>query len=90
MKFVIAWTNRDKSAEAQKAVLQAFEAWTPPPGITEFVANADGSGGGLVIEADDIKVLAEAIAPFTQWLDYKIVPVLDIADAVNIIKANLS
>ena len=90
MKFVIAWTNtRAKTPEDQKALLQAYEAWTPPDGISEFVQRADGQGGGLIIEADDVATLSKSIAPFVPWLDYEIIPVLDIGSAVEIVAANL-
>jgi len=89
-KYVVSWTNTRAKAKAdQKAVLDAFEAWTPPAGISEMLVRADGNGGGLIIETDDVKVIAEAIAPFAGWLDYEIVPVLDIQVGVDLIKANL-
>jgi hypothetical protein len=89
MKFVIAWTVRDKSAEAQKAIVSAFEAWTPPEGVGEMLSRADGQGGGMIVETDDAAVLRDICMPFSAWLDYDINPVIGVQDAVDAIKSQL-
>lgn len=47
----------------------------------------DGQGGYAVISTDNVNGLTEGLAPFTPWLEYTIVPVLEIGDGVAITAA---
>ena len=44
----------------------------------------DGSGGFAVVETDDASLIAKDVAPFTAWFDFRVHPVLEIADAAAI------
>ena len=90
MKFVVAWTARPGSdpganIESSEKLLQAFGSWTPPEAwtISEFLTRADGKGGLLVCETDDLASIDRAVAQFLPWLDYEVTPVVDIGAGVG-------
>jgi Protein of unknown function (DUF3303) len=96
MLFQVNYTIRAggsaKENEAAARRLQAlFAKWSPPAGmdIKSFYARADGTGGSLVLEADDAKVLLDGPAKFGIFNDFEIVPILDISEAVAIQNAAL-
>jgi len=59
-------------------------AWKPPAGFT-FQGHwhtADGMGGMFIAEADSAADSLEATAAFADLLEFHVVPVLDIMEAV--------
>ena len=89
MKFVVQWTVRPGSdpkgnIESSDSLLQAFGSWTPPPEwtISEFLNRVDGRGGLLICETDDLTSIDRAVAQYLAWLDYDVIPVVDIGDSV--------
>ena len=88
MLFAAIYTVRgDVSEEKQKRSLQLFTNWTPPAGF-EFKAHyalADGSGGIAIVETNSAAAHLEAVAPFGVFFDFKIIPILDIGEAVPIL-----
>lgn len=92
MKYVVAWTYRFNGSESDNEAgigrgLQLFSKWSPPSSQTfhAFVGRVDGSGGFAVVETDDPKSLADAPNTFGSIAEYQIYPVLDIADAVELL-----
>ena len=90
MKFIVQWTARAGSnpkdnVESSESLLKAFGSWTPPAEwtISEFVARVDGRGGLLICETDDLAGIDRAVAQYLAWLDYDVIPVVDIADGVG-------
>ena len=94
MKFIVQWTarpgsNPKRNVESSESLLQAFGSWTPPPEwtISEFIARVDGRGGLLIIETDDLASIDRAVAQYLTWLDYDVIPVVDIVDSVGSLAA---
>ena len=91
MLFQINYTTREggsarENEESGKRALALFSHWSPPAGmeIKSFLARADGKGGSLVLETDDVKVLLDGPAKFGAINEFEIVPVLDISEAMPI------
>ena len=84
MKYVVTWDARPNVTEEQLArSLQVFSKWAPSEGVAykEFLGRVDGGGGYAVVETDDVALIAKDTNPFTVWFDFRIVPVLEIADS---------
>lgn len=94
MKFIVQWTARpgsdpEDNLESSESLLKAFGSWTPPAEwtISEFIARVDGRGGLLIVETDDLASIDRAVAQYLAWLDYDIIPVVDIGDSVTSLAA---
>ena len=90
MKFIVQWTQRYGSApvdnvDSAESLIKAFGTWDPPKEwtISEFIARVDGRGGMLICETDDLPSISKTVAQYGAWLDYEILPVVDIADNVT-------
>ena len=93
-KYLLSWKTRTGGSAQQnhddgKAVLAAFAKWQMPAGQTwsEFLSRIDGEGGFAVIETDDQAGLLDGVSKFTTWLQFDIVPVVDIMDGVAVLAA---
>jgi hypothetical protein len=76
------------SADAQSGIKRAsaaFAAWSPPKGITyhQFLSRLD-SGGFAVVETDNPALVAEVTTKFGVWLNFEVVPVIDVGEIVPI------
>jgi len=85
----VQWSTRPGSEakdnlESSESLLEAFGSWTPPSEwtISEFINRVDGRGGLLICETDDLVSIDKAVAQFLPWLDYDVIPVVDIAESV--------
>ena len=73
----------------QRLVLKLWKDWTPPEGfeIQSFHMAPDGRGF-LLVEAEDAATVFESTALWSAVLiDYDIVPVVDVDQAVQILSA---
>ena len=52
--------------------------------IKSFHARADGRGGTVVVETNDVKTLLDGPAKFGIFNDFEIVPIVDITEAVAV------
>jgi hypothetical protein len=70
----------------QRTGLKRFQAWKPPAGFSfqGHWTTADGMGGMFIAEADSAATAYEVSATFADMLEFHIVPVLDIMEAVPI------
>lgn len=87
MLFYVGWKPRPSQGPSEaEAGLEIFSRWQPPEGL-EFKGmwgRSDG-GGFCVCEASSAEVMFEATAPWAaSYLDYDIVPIVDIEKAVEI------
>jgi hypothetical protein len=96
MKYVVTWTFRSFGSVTQQEasasrLLKVYSEWTPPASVTfhQFVGRIDGSGGYQVVETDSPADLAETTAKFAPFADFRVEPVLDIADAAGAAKAGI-
>lgn len=88
MLFYVGWKPRvGQSPEVGEKSLEVFSRWEPPEGL-EFRgmwSRADG-GGFCVCEAASAEVVFEATAPWAgSFLDYDIVPIVDMDKAVGLL-----
>jgi hypothetical protein len=89
MKFIVQWTTRPGGDPADnvgssESLTKAYGTWAPPDEwtISEFVARVDGRGGLLIVETNDLASIDRTVAQYLAWLDYDVIPVVDIADGV--------
>jgi hypothetical protein len=84
--MLIGGTYRFRPGTDQRIGLKRFQAWKPPAGF-DFHGHwttADGMGGMFIAEADSVATAFEVTATFADLLDFHLVPVLDIMEAVPI------
>jgi len=88
MKYVITWAYRLEGSAAENDLTVArlhlaFTRWTPSPEVNflQFLGYVEADGGAAVVEADSPVSLARELAKFTPYLNYPVMPALDIADA---------
>jgi hypothetical protein len=85
--FATVFTPRGAgSEEAEKRVQQIYSQWKPPAGleIKAFYEFADGNGGIVISETTSAAVILEAVSPFVPYLKYKVIPIIEISEAVSI------
>ncbi|MGH9207410.1 MAG: DUF3303 domain-containing protein [Acidimicrobiales bacterium] len=72
--------------DAAKRGLALFSKWSPPAGmeIKSFYARADGNGGTVIVDTNDVKALADGPTKFGFLNDFEIVPILDITEGTAI------
>ncbi len=94
MKFIVQWTTRfadnpSDNVKSTESLLKAFGSWEAPKEwtISEFVARIDGQGGMLICESTDLESISRTVAQYGAWLDYDVIPVVDIADNVTALAA---
>jgi hypothetical protein len=91
MKYVIDYQIRtaglahDQNLGNQESLLKVFEQWKPEDGLTihSFVSTLD-NGGYILLEADDPLTVSRFVSKFVYWNDVKVVPVVDVAEAVGV------
>jgi Protein of unknown function (DUF3303) len=93
-KYVMSWKTRGGGSAQEnhddgKSILAAFAKWQIPAdqNYTEFLSRIDGGGGFAVIETDNQAGLLDGVSKFITWLEFDIVPVLDIMDGVAVLAA---
>jgi len=88
MLFLVSYRPRAGRLEAEeKRVLNLFVNWKPPEGSTikSHYARADG-GGLVIIDSNSAISSVEALAPWIAFLDYEIVPIVEIAEALPVLQ----
>jgi hypothetical protein len=91
MKYVIDYQIRTtgldygQNLSSQDALLKVFEQWKPEDGLTihSFVSTLD-NGGYILLETDDPLAVSRFVGKFVYWNDVKVVPVVDVAEAVGV------
>ncbi|MGO8871219.1 MAG: DUF3303 domain-containing protein [Acidimicrobiales bacterium] len=93
-KYLMSWKTRaggtaQQNHEDGKSVLAAFGKWEIPADqkYLEFLTRVDGEGGFAVIETDNQAGLLDGVSKFLTWLEFNIVPVVDIMDGVSTLAA---
>lgn len=81
-----------ENQESARRTLALFSKWSPPAGmeVKSFYARADGRGGSLIVETDDVKVLLDGPSKFGAINEFEIVPVIEISEAVPILSEALA
>src|SRR5215210_2156980 len=85
---MLTWWERpgDSYAEheaAQRRILGIFEKWEIPESLTfhQFLVRVGEFGGYAVVETDDLAEIEKVIATYAMF-QFRLEPVLDVADAV--------
>jgi hypothetical protein len=70
--------------EDSKRIVKLFTNWTPPAGVEHksHYVFADGSGGLVIMEVSTPAAGFESTEPWTPFMDQRIVPLLDVGEAV--------
>jgi hypothetical protein len=98
MKFLVTWDNRwgghsaaDFDADSQR-LLDAFAKWEPPASVNiiTMLERLDGSGGYAIFETDNPADVAEAPSKFGAWLDFKVIPVMDLVESIGIVQEGMA
>lgn len=87
MKYVVTWEQYQNTSEEQQArSLQVFSKWSPDERVDfqQFLGRVDGQGGFSVVETDELSLLAKEIALFSPFFEFKVYPVLEIAQTAEI------
>jgi hypothetical protein len=82
-------TVGSRSPDAAKALMTRFGEVGATPGEVAHYVFADGSGGVVIADADDAKVLHDAALAYTEWLEFDTSIVLKLEDALPGILAAL-
>jgi hypothetical protein len=84
--MLVGGTYQFRAGVDQRIGLKRFQAWKPPAGFSfqGHWSTADGMGGMFIAEVDDAANALEATAAFADLMEFHIVPVLDIMEAVPI------
>ena len=97
MKYMLEYKIRttgtyDENFAGSEALLNAFGKWKPEDGLTvhAFVSNLAGSGGYVLAEASDPKVIVAFVSKYNFWNDVNVVPVVDVGESVPIAAASLA
>lgn len=85
MKFTVSWSINP--AHRRDANARFLETGGGPPDGIEMLGRWHGGEGGFVLaETGDVKALYEWLGQWNDLLDFKVTPVMDDADAAEVIK----
>ena len=98
MKYMLEYKIRtggvslEESFSGSQTLLTAFSKWKPEDGLTvhAFVSDLAGISGYVLVEANDPKVILSFVSKYNFWNDVKVVPVVDVGDAVTVTSASLA
>lgn len=84
--MLLGGNYRFRSGVDQPVGLKRFQAWSPPEGFAfqGHWARADGMGGMFLAEVESARAALEATTAFSDMIEFELVPVLDIMEAVPI------
>jgi Domain of unknown function (DUF3303) len=92
MKYHVSWKVRAGGSAADNEaasarLLEVFSKWSPPSDATyhQFLGRLDGDGGFAVVETDNPASVLEGPAKFAPWLEFSVIPVLDIMETVPVL-----
>ena len=84
MQFVTNYQFKQNMTKNEtKGLLDMFGAVGEAPGTIAHYVWADGRGGTLVGERDDLTDVYRNLLNYTEWMDFEIHPVLPVEEAVT-------
>jgi Domain of unknown function (DUF3303) len=72
----------DRSIESAKALIARFGERGKSPGEIAHYVHANGDGGTVISDNADISELHDVVLAYSEWLEFEIMPVLTIDEAV--------
>ena len=85
--MLLALHNRTTTMENPSLTLLRSGRFRLIRTTTSSLSRVDGEGGFAVIETDNQAGLLDGVSKFLTWLEFDIVPVVDITDAVSVLAA---
>jgi hypothetical protein len=77
----------DRSTERARALMALFAERGKSPGEIAHYVHANGDGGTVISENADISELHDVVLAYSPWMDFDVIPILTIDDAVpNLLK----
>ena len=91
MKYVTTYTFKPfMTKDETKTLLQAFAEFGTAPGTTAHYIRADGAGGTVIGETDDIAALYRNILNYGAFIEFESRVVLSVEDAVPLVAEAVS
>jgi hypothetical protein len=91
MKYVTTYTFKPfMTKDETKTLLQAFAEFGNAPGTTAHYLRADGTGGTVIGETDDIAVLYRNTLNYLEFIEFESHVVLSVEDAVPLVTESVS
>lgn len=89
MLFQVNYTARVGGSAADieassKRGLALYGKWTPGFEVKSFHIRADGKGGTIVVETDDVGTIVDSVSKFNSINEVEIVPIMDVGEALPI------
>lgn len=85
MKFMLTWSL--KPAHQKEAVARFLQTGGGPPQGVKMLGRWHGPGVGFVLaETNDAKALYEWLSQWTDVLEFNVTPVVEDADAAEVLK----
>jgi hypothetical protein len=77
------WTE-----DADREGIQRFAAWSPAAGseMKALYLRADGRGIVSLFEAASALAIYESLLPFTPYLDYEVLPIVDVSEGLPVLR----
>ena len=72
----------DRSTERARELMVRFGERGKGPGEIAHYVHANGRGGTVISENTDISELHDAVLAYWPWLEFEIIPILAVDDAV--------
>ncbi len=90
MLFMTTYRTRPgESVEQANRLMEIFGKRGAEPGTIAHYVRVDGSGGVVIAETDDVMSMYEGTLAYTEFLDFDIVPIVSIDDAVGPLLSSL-
>jgi Protein of unknown function (DUF3303) len=90
MLFVVEYELKPTlTPEDAQKLMEAYGKEPRSPGEVAHYSRIDGSGGYVVVDSDDATALYARVLMFDEWMEFSVIPVLTIEDAVGPILESL-
>ena len=84
MLMIVEYTLKPHMSKTEvKALMDEFGKRGAGPGETAHYVKVDGSGGFTIDDDEDMNGAYEAALAYSQWMNFRLNPVLKIDDAVG-------
>jgi hypothetical protein len=88
--FITTYKLKTLTKDDTRELMGVFAKEGVPSGVKAHYVSADGSGGIVIAETDDLEEAYRNVINYTQWIDYETKPYLTIEQAVPHIADYLS
>ena len=91
MKYVTIYTFKPFMTEDEtRSLLELFAEFGNAPGTTAHYVRADGGGGFVIGESDDIAGLYRNVVNYSEFVAFERCVVLSVEDAVPVVAESVS